>query len=347
MKKYSNLTLVIACLLLLFSAPPAVGQDVDNREDDNQKRAQTGMKFLSVSVDPRAAALGNAMTALELQSSTAMFHNPASMAELEGGHLGVGQVQWISEIDYNQASLAFSPMDGQYGVIGLSVVSANYGELEETVRSGSEQGYENLGTFSPSALALGVGYARQLSTRFSIGGGVRYVRQSLGESVIGYDESSDGFSRQSNSLSTPAFDFGVLYKTGFRSLNFAASVRNFSPAVKYEEESFELPLMLNIGFAMDMMDFMPAMQNNHSFLLSLNAANPRDFYEQIAVGGEYKFMDLLSLRAGYAYPNDTMGLNLGAGLNLSMGGLQVGADYAYTSVDVFSNVHRVGINVGF
>ena len=346
MKMHRNLTLALACLLLLFSAPSAVGQTVDETDNDNQKRAQTGMKFLSVSVDPRAAALGGAMTALELQSSTAMFYNPASMAQLEGGHLGVGQVQWISDINYNQASLAFSPLDGQYGVIGLSVVSANYGELEETVRSGNNQGYEDLGTFSPSALAIGASYARQLSTRFSIGGGVRYVRQSLGESVMGYEETGD-LVRQSNSLSTPAFDFGVLYNTGFRSLNFAASVRNFSPAVKYEEESFELPLMLNIGFAMDMMDFMPAMQENHSFLLTLNAANPRDFYEQIAVGGEYKFMDLLALRAGYAYPNDTKGLNLGAGLNLSMGGLQVGADYAYTNMDVFSNVHRVGLNVGF
>ena len=346
MKKYRNITLVLACFLLLFSVPSAAGQEVEGGSE-NQKRAQTGMKFLGVSVDPRAAALGNAMTALELQSSTAMFYNPASMAQLEGGHLGLGQVQWISEINYNQASLAFSPLDGQYGVVGLSIVSANYGELEETVRSDNRQGYEDIGTFSPSALAIGVGYARQLSTRFSIGGGVRYVRQDLGESIMGYDESSDGFSRQSNSLTTPAFDFGVLYKTGFRSLNFAASVRNFSPAVEYEEESFELPLMLNIGFAMNMMDFMPAMQNNHDFLLSLNAANPRDFYEQVSVGAEYKFMDLLALRAGYAYPNDTQGLNLGAGLNLSMGDLQIGADYAYTNVDVFSNVHRVGLNVGF
>ena len=47
-----------------------------------QKLAQTGMKFLNVSLDARTSAFGDAITSLETNSS-AMFYNPASMANLE------------------------------------------------------------------------------------------------------------------------------------------------------------------------------------------------------------------------------------------------------------------------
>lgn len=316
-------------------------------DDDNQKTAQTGLKFLSVSTSPRAVALGNAATALNDWGAAAMFYNPASMARLGGlGSASFGLVQWIADITYNHAGVAINPAQGRYGVFGVSVLAVDYGEFEETIRVDTETGYEKLGSYSPSALAIGIGYAKALSDRFSVGGNVKYVRQDLGSSVINTD-----LERESNTVSTPAFDFGIMYNTGFRSLSFAMRARNFAPAVEYQREAFELPLNVSVGLSMNVLDLASTgaggLSENHSFLVAVDTAHPRDYAETISLGGEYTFMNLFSLRGGYTYPSDEQGVSLGGGLNLSFGGYSFSADYAYTQFDVFDNVNTLAIQIGF
>lgn len=337
-------TLSTLLALMVVAAAPAYGQD-DVLDREREKRGQTGMQFLSISVSPRAAAMGDAMAAIDAGTSTAMFYNPAAMAGQSGGHLGVSTVQWIADISYNNASVAFSPSGGRYGVFGVSIVAVDYGDLERTIRvDGAESGYRDLGSFSPSALAVGVGYARSLSDRFSVGGNVRYVRQDLGESTM----NADGLT-QGNTASTPVFDFGVLYRTGFRSMNLAVTARNFSPAVTYEEESFETPLNLNIGLSADVLDVFAssASMTNHAFLVSAEAGHPRSYSEQFRVGGEYQFMGVLALRAGYVFPSDEQGINVGGGLNLGVSGFRFSADYAYSQFGDLGNVNRIGVQLGF
>ena len=337
MKKCLFYTLLTVLSVLQVQA--VYSQDTDNPRD---KRGQTGLQFLTVSMSPRAAALGNAMVAVDMGSSLAMFYNPAAMASLEGGHLALGNVQWIADIGYNSGTVAYSPADGQYGTFGINVMAVDYGALEGTIRSENEVGYERTGDFSPTALAIGVGYATSLSDRFSLGGTARYVRQDLGDSIMDGDGTT-----QSNSVSTPAFDFGVLYRTGFRSLNIGMSIRNFSPSVTYEEESFEAPLLLSIGASFNMMDLTASASDMHSFLLTAEAGHPRSYDEQIRLGGEYRFMNILSLRLGYVFPTDEQGISAGAGLNLEVSGLTFGADYAYTAFGDLGNVNLLGIQIGF
>lgn len=312
--------------------------------EDNQRLAQAGMKFLSQSIDARAAAMGDAVTAIG-GSSVSMFYNPAGMAELgQSVHASFGQVKWIGDIDYNAGAIALQPFGGRYGVVGFSIMAVDYGTFEETIRADNSQGFEDLGTFSPTAMAVGLGYARSLTDRFSVGGNVKYVSQSLGPSVMRLDGS--GVLRQDNDATTVAFDFGVLYHTGFRSLTFALSTRNFSREVTYAEENFELPLTFQIGIAMDLMDFTSLETNDHSLSLAVDAKRPRDYAEQIQVGLEYSFLNLLQLRAGYVQPQDEGGLRLGAGLRADLNGIGFGFDYAYTQFGAFGTVNRIGLQVG-
>lgn len=44
-----------------------------NAQAQRTKRAQTGMKFMAVSPDARASAMGDAVTALEMKSSIAQL----------------------------------------------------------------------------------------------------------------------------------------------------------------------------------------------------------------------------------------------------------------------------------
>jgi len=317
-----------------------------------QKLAQTGMKFLNVSLDARASAFGDAITSLETNSS-AMFYNPAAMARLEGfADITLGSTQFIADIRYYNAAVAFAPFDGDYGVIGLSFLSVDYGDFYGTVRADNEQGFLDVGTFSPTAVSFGIGYAKSLSEKFSIGANVKYVRQSLGTSIVG-DVVSDpinGFvsgTTEENKLDVLAFDFGILYKTGFNSLNLGMSVRNFSRELKYKKEGFQLPLIFQIGASFNFADLMDVDKNEHSILLTVDANHPRDFPEQILIGAEYTFMNLLSLRAGYSAPNDERNFSAGVGLKKDIGGLNLAVDYAYTRFGVFNDVHRISLNFAY
>src|SRR5690606_21731708 len=142
----------------------------------------------------------------------------------------------------------------RYGVFGLSLMFADYGDdFIGTVKSGDGyQDYSELGLANPepTAMAIGLGYAIGLTDRFSVGANAKYVSQDLGDALVSLE---GGNTVESNEVSTIAFDFGVLYKTGFESLNFAMSVRNFAKELKYVDEPFELPLTFNVGVEMDLM----------------------------------------------------------------------------------------------
>ena len=307
-----------------------------------KKLAQTAMKFLSVSVSPRAAGLGDALTAIE-HGSASLFYNPSGMAWQESNiDVNVGQTRWIAEIDYSMGSLSFRPGSGRFGVIGFSFLMVDYGELEETIRFDNEDGFLDMGTFSPSAWSFGVGYARTLSDRFSVGAHFKLANQYLANSVSGIDGAGE-YERENVEERVLAYDFGVLYKTGFRSLNFAVSARNFAPEITFSEESVALPLTLNIGVSMNMMDFIDQGSSVHQLLFSVDASNPRDFSEQIKIGTEYVFLNTFILRAGYVFPTDEQGISFGLGLKQSLRRFGFGADYSYTDFGILSNVQRLAI----
>ncbi|NWF87860.1 MAG: PorV/PorQ family protein [Ignavibacteriaceae bacterium] len=324
-----------------------------NIYSQQQKLAQTGMKFLNVSLDARATAFGDAITSLETNSS-AMFYNPAGMARFEGiADVSLGQTKWIADITYYNASVAFAPFEGDYGVFGFSFVSVDYGDFFGTIRADNEQGYLDVGTFSPTAIAFGFGYAKSLSEKFAVGGNVKYVRQSLGTSIVGnvvQNPLTAGFASgttQDNELDVLAFDFGVIYKTGFKSLNIGMSVRNFSREVQYKEEGFQLPLIFQIGTSFNFSDLLELDKNEHSILVTADANHPRDFPEQILFGFEYTFMNMLSLRGGYSAPNDERDITAGVGLKQNIQGLNLGIDYSYTDFGIFNSVHRITINFAY
>ena len=329
----------LAALVLLAAAGgTAQAQQVDDRE----KLAQTGFKFLSLAGDARAAGLSAAVTARE-GGAAMLFYNPAGMAWFEGSSdVSLSQTSWIADITHNHGAVALRPAGGRFGVVGVSLSFADYGDLTETVYADNEQGFLELGTFSPSAFAVGLGYANAVTDQFSVGGQVKYATEDFGDVVSGVD-GAGGFQRESVQEGTLAYDIGVHYKTGFESLSFAVSARNFAPEVTFAEESFQLPLTLQIGVAMDVLDLTSLDPGTHSLVVGLDAANPRDFSEQVKAGAEYTFLDTFSLRGGYTFPTDEEGVSLGAGIQQSLGGVGFEADYAFTDFGVFSRVHRVAV----
>ena len=310
------------------------------------KLAQTGFEFLDVGTNARATGMGEAFTTID-GSSEAMFYNPAGIATIRSFvDLGANQMNWISDIKYFSGSAAFAPDGGRYGVIGLSFIKVNYGEFNFTSVANNEQGYVDItGYPEPYAFAVGLAYGKELSEEFSVGGMVKYANQNLGNSLVPvYNQvmvdsvltTDTTYAIKDYSLSVLAFDFGTIYKTGLKSLAFGMSISNFSSEIAYERESFQLPLTFRFGISMNLMDLVPSMADNNSFVVSIDAVHPRSYSEFLNIGGEYVFMNTLALRAGYVTKQDDYGLTVGIGVHK----FGFTFDYSFTPRKVFNNIQR-------
>ena len=313
---------IIPVLILTLLCSFAIAQDDDDLGTD--KLAQTGMKFLSFSPDARAAALGDAVTA-KTGGASSLFYNPAGMARLEGMNLSAGQANWIAGITYNAVSVAYA---SDAGVFGISIMNVDYGEMQGTIRSTNTAGYTDTELFTPTASAIGIGYAIAPTDRFSVGGQIKFVNEKLGNAYLDADESVSSI--ESLDMNATAYDFGLMYQMDWKNLMIAMSARNFSESLKYAEEAFELPLTFRMGVSGDLIE---------NLSVSFVNERPRDYFSTTRVGVEYNLMDMLAVRAGYVTPTDEAGINLGVGFQVA--GFSV--DVAYTDFGVFDPVTRVGV----
>lgn len=340
MNKHLTKFLIATLLLTVFTIADSNAQE---------KRAQTTMKFLSAPLSARATGMGDAVTAMET-GSMGIFYNPAALGFQQSlFDVSMGNVSWIADIEYQYAAVTFRPRNGRYGVFGLSMLSTDYGQMTETVRQDSDLGYEVLGTFSPSAYAFGFTYARAISNQFSVGGNIRYAELDLANAITARSaDEPDGFTRERFKADTFTIDFGVLFKTGFESLNFAMSLRNYSREISYIRDTQELPLTFRIGLAMNVLDLTSVNPDMHKLWVSVDANRPRDYYEQLMIGAEYTFAQRLHLRSGYVFPSDEQGLSFGVGVSQGFANRYgIKADFSHSAFGVFNSVNRLSIQLSF
>ncbi len=313
------------------------------------KLAQTGFEFLDVGTGARATGMGEAFTTMD-GSSESMLYNPAGIATIKSTvDLGANQMNWIADIKYFSGVAAFAPYGGKYGVIGLSFLRVDYGQFNFTEVANNEQGFIELTNYpTPYSYAMGLGYAKQLSEQFSVGGQIKFADQNLGNSEVPqYNQvlvdsvltTDTTYVVKSYNLNVVAFDFGTIYKTGLKSLSFGMYISNFSRELTYEREGFQLPLTFRFGVSMNLMDLVPSMQDFSSFVVSVDAVHPRSYPEYLNIGGEYTFMNAVALRAGYVTHQDDYGLTLGVGVHR----FGVAFDYSYTPHTVWNSIHRLSV----
>jgi hypothetical protein len=318
-----------------------------SQSNAQEKRAQTSFKFISTPLAAKAAGMSDAVYSIE-GGSESIFANPATMSRQNTfANITGGQVQFIADINYHYVAASFAPANGLYGVFGFHVLSVDYGDLQETIRTDNDRGYIDIGTFSPVSFSLGMSYARAISNQFSIGGTVKYLGMDLGTGTT--DIASGGaLVREKFKANVLAYDFGVHYKTGWKSLELGFAFKNLSQEVKFDTENSEIPLTFRMGISMDLIDLTSIDKEYNSLLISLNANRPRDFDEQIILGADYTFMKRFSLRAGYLLPAEEQGISLGLGLNQPIkNGIGIKVDYSYTNFGIFSGVNRLTVQFSF
>ena len=176
---------------------------------DNKKLAQTGFQFLSVASDARSGGMADAMTTMH-SNSVSIFFNPAGLSrQNKFFDINFSSNEWIAGIKHDAVSFSFSPKNGQFGCLGFSILNVDYGELQGTMVWDNDQGFIDTDTFSPSALAFGIGYGRALSENFSVGGHLKKAYQYLGNNVVPVSDSSNVV--ENNVTNAMAVDFGTYH----------------------------------------------------------------------------------------------------------------------------------------
>jgi hypothetical protein len=342
-KRFLAMILTAFVLGGLLTVPSALCQDYST--NGQQKLAQTGFNFLGVSSDARAGAMGDAVTSIQSYVG-ALSHNPSTMADIPSLlSIDCSINSWIADIKYLELDAVVSPLSGRYGVIGLTLQSVDFGDVEGTMVWPNAQGYVDTQVMDPSALAVGIAYADMVSTQFGVGGQVQLAYQSLGESVV--QGTGNTLTTKQNVANTLVYSFGTIYKTGIKSLAFGMSIRNFSQDVKYEQESFSLPLTFTFGVSANVLDFVEMGGPKQSFVVSCDLSHPTSHPEQLKIGAEYNFMNVIALRGGYITGDSEDGITYGVGISSS--GLGISAanfnvDYSYTPFGVFNNVQRFTVS---
>ena len=267
-----------------------------------------------------------------------MFYNPAGMTEQPYSiDFFSTQTNWLADISYY--TLGVTKKLGNFGVIGFSMQTSDYGSIIGTRVADNTAGFIETGNVEVEALAMGISFAKSLTDRFSVGGQVKFVSQSLGNTLM-----SDG-SEKSNKTDGLAYDFGTIYYPGIKSFRFGMGVRNFSKNFKYEDDSFPLPLTFTMGVALDVMDFVGSFGENHNLLVEVDAVHPIDYTERINMGIEYGFKKIFFLRGGYKFNHDTEGLSLGIGFSIRLIGLMTKLSYSFNDAGSFYPVNRISIGI--
>ncbi|MFZ1290369.1 MAG: PorV/PorQ family protein, partial [Melioribacteraceae bacterium] len=259
--------------------------------------------------------------------------------------------EWLADVNYDFAA-------GSINVDGLGTVFATFSSLQvpkDEVRT-IEYPEGDGRTWDANSLVIGVGFAKSLTDRFSIGFHVKYIQESI------WNSSATGV----------ALDVGTYYVTPFNDLVIGASFSNFGSKMQlagrdlqinidpdgtsesgpnnipgnYATEKNDLPLNFRVGLAMNVLD-------TRFFRLkaAVDAVHPNDNKEYLNTGLEFSYNSMVFLRTGYKslfLPNSEQGLTLGFGVNYSLTPeLEFTFNYAYADYDRLKNIQYFDIGLIF
>lgn len=312
-----------------------------------EKKAQVGMKFLTNPVSAEVVARGTAGINATFNSN-GIFWNPALTSRINSQlDVSLNYQQWIADISYNSAAVSWNAFN--FGVVTLSGTMVDYGELYETIRSSNSQGFEETGTFSPSAYAVGIGFSQKVSDKFSYGVNIKYVNQDLGDAWIAVGDSltDPNYKLQQvpYSKGVPAVDIGTFYDFQYKGITFAAALSNVSREIKFQDEPVPLPFSVSFGATVAPLEFFMENMKDNRLILCVESNHPRDFKEKLKFGLEYTYMDMFIVRGGYVTNVDERGLTAGVGLRKTISDIPVRVDYGYQNAGIFGNTHF--FTVGF
>ncbi len=341
----------ISLSLIIFISLLSVNQSAAQTDTDISRVGTTAAAVLKIAPGARSLGMGNAYVGVSDDIYSTYF-NPAGITRADGNsQVAFNHSNWLADINYDYAA-------GSIKLDGLGTLFATFSSLrvpKDEVRTFDYPEGDGR-TWDANSLVIGVGYARSLTDRFSIGFHVKYIQESI------WNSSASGI----------ALDVGTYYVTPFNDLVIGASVSNFGTKMQltgrdlqinvdpndsresgpnnipaqYSTEFNDLPLNFRVGLAMDVV-------STRFFKLkaAVDAVHPNDNKEYVNTGLEFSYNEMIFLRGGFKalfLPNSEQGLTLGMGINYDLTPeLEFTFNYAYGDYGRLENIQYFDIGLIF
>lgn len=341
---------VILSLLLLGSHGYAGNPD---------RQGEAGAGELLLIPWAKSAGMNNIATSM-IRGLESMRLNVAGLSGVQSTDIALAQTRYLQGTDININALGVAQRIGKNSVLALSLVAMDFGEIDITTVDQPE----GIGaTYSPNFFNLGIGYAYTYENKISVGFAFRLISESISDlSALGV-----------------ALDAGVQYVNGPQdNFKFGVSIRNIGTPMRFGGEglatrgdnpdgssayeltydqraaTFELPSLMNIGLSYDFY-----FQTIHRLTPVGNFTSHSFSRDEVGVGLEYSYNDLLYLRGSYkiqvgktATGSSTQsvyeGLSVGLGLYVPLGkevDKKLGIDYAYRTTHPWNGTHNLTLTL--
>ncbi len=332
--KIMGIFLTLLLLILIVFPNSSFAQQVDYS-------GTSAANFLKIGVGARPMAMGDAAIAT-INSADALYWNVAGLTRIDDElSFSISTMDWL--VDSRNSYVAAAYKWDDYGTFGIDLQYLDYGKIEETTV------YDQNGTgrfFSANDMAIGLGYAKKLTDRFSFGIKVKYINETLANATG----------------SAFAIDLGAVFLTTFFDNNFrlAASLSNFGTKVKFSGKDlavtysipdnpsnkqvpadlttleWDIPLLLRFGISNYFIN-----TNNLTLLVAYDILDSRDYNVRHNVGAEVGLYKMVYLRGGYKFNYDEIKYTIGLGLDFNeILNYKLKLDYVYLDYGVFGSLNQ-------
>lgn len=297
-----------------------------------QRAGISTAQFLKIGVGGRASAMADAFIAVA-NDATALYWNPAGLVNSTRDEVVFSHNEWVAEIKHEFVGISYRLSSND--VIGIAFTSLHMDDMKVTTEV---LPFGNGEYFTFGDMAFAITYSRKMTEQFSFGASIRYI-----------DETLDKLKMRGIMI-----DLGTLYWTGLGTTRFAVAITNFGNELapngkvvlfgkreKSNWQSFSPPTMFRIGFA-----FEPLQNDEHRITSSVQLNHPNDNSENVSIGAEYAWHELLYLRGGYKINVDEQDFTFGAGVKINAGIADLHFDYGYSKFQRLGSTHRLSLQLG-
>jgi len=304
------------------------------------KVGTTAAQFLQIGVGGRLPGMAGAGTAL-VQGTDALYWNPAGIVGERKMEFAAYYADWF--VDLRHQFLGFTVPVGKSSAIGAFAVSLDGDDFEQTTLSFQEG---NGVMVQYGDLALGAAYANKLTSRFSFGASIKYIRQEM------FNESA----------STVAFDMGTHLDTDLPGFSIGMAMTNLGRAMtlegrdlltsgpeetaaEYQMSEWQLPLTFAMGIGWRVAGMTNAFRDGsmHGLTIAADGSHLNEGLTRWKAGVEYDFRQTVYLRTGKIFGHDSEDFSLGAGLRFPLGKHMFVFDFAYADMGDLGDVKRFAV----
>lgn len=352
---------------------------------NDQRLGQAGASELLINPWARSSGFGGVNTSFS-KGLEATYLNVAGTAYVKGTEVMFSTSKWFGDININAFGIAQKVGKGDGGVVSLSVVSMNFGDIEQTTTDYPDGG---IGTFKPQFNVISLSYAKVFSDKIYAGFNFKIIQEGI-----------------SNLNSTGvAIDAGIQYtaivgkkneekrKEDKDKVKLGVALKNIGPSMKYNgsgfsyrtdlesgqamtveqrSEKIELPSLITIGAAYEKI-----FNKDKSLTTAFNFTSNSFSKDQYTLGLEYSYKKMLFARAAYTMEKGVWnkddrttaikGPSFGGSLDYPLNKLfqkskenveteaetkdkkqtMLSFDYSYRITNPFSGIHSFAVKLSF